>query len=272
MPKHPSEIAGSRWNTEQYGLFDRERLQPGLDLLARIEHRQVQHAIDLGCGRGELTELIAARWPKARVVGLDHSAEMLAKAPGGSRIQWLHTDLAEWDPGQKWDLIFSNAALHWLPDHATLFPRLAAMLNHNGCLAVQMPDNFSEPSHQLILEALRTGCAGGAALCEADLLESLSTKRVLPASAYYDLLSSLGGRVSLWCTTYIHSLQGENPVLEWVRGSALRPVLASLGPGQAERFEEVYAQQLRAAYPASTDGRTLFPFRRLFLLYSAKER
>ena len=219
---------------------------------------------DLGCGPGNSTRLLCARWPEAEVVGIDDSAAMLAKAAAsGLRARWLEADIAAWTPDAPCDLVFSNASLHWLPDHARLLPRLLAQLRPGGVLAVQMPRNFAAPSHALLREVARAGPWA------ASLAPLLADEPVAAPERYHDLLAPLAAALDIWQTEYLHVLDGEDPVLEWVRGTALRPVIAALAPEEQTRFEAEYARRLRAAYPRRPDGRTLFPFRRLFIVATA---
>jgi trans-aconitate 2-methyltransferase len=251
------------WNPERYLAFGDHRTRPAVDLLARVPLEAPARVVDLGCGPGNSTALLCARWPAAEVTGVDNSAEMLARAQGsGLRARWLEADIAGWRAADGCDLIYSNAALQWLPDHATLLPRLVGQLAAGGVLAVQMPRNFAAPSHALL----------GAVASEGAWAERLAP-RLLSAVAtpewYYDLLAPLGAALDIWESEYLQVLDGPDPVLEWTRSTALRPVIAALDAHERARFEEDYAARLRAAYPRRPDGRTLFPFRRLFIVARA---
>ena len=250
-----------QWNPAQYLGFADLRLRPALDLLARVPVAEATLAVDLGCGPGNVTPFLKQRWPAADVVGVDGSPEMLARArqamPQG---RFVAADIAGWMAERAPDVIFSNAALHWLDDHAALFPRLFAMLRPGGALAVQMPRNHEAPSHTCIVEAVE---AGPWANRLRPLLRTGPTGR---PGVYYDLLAPQAAGIDLWETEYLQVLEGEDPVKEWTKGSALKPFLDALEGKARAAFEADYAARVRAAYPKSADGRTLFPFRRLFLV------
>jgi trans-aconitate 2-methyltransferase len=216
---------------------------------------------DLGCGPGNATALLAQRWPAAAIVGIDSSPEMLAQArASGVKATWVEADIAAWAPDRPLDLIYSNAALHWLDDHATLLPRLLSRLGESGVLAAQMPRNFQAPSHILLRETARGGPW-------ADRLAGISDRPpVAVPEWYYELLAPQAPTVDIWETEYLHLLEGDDPVLHWTRATALRPIRHALEPEQYGAFEAAYAEQLRAAYPRRADGRTLFSFRRLFIV------
>ncbi len=249
------------WNPDQYLKFAAPRLRPALDLLARVTLDAPAHVADLGCGTGSLTRLLAQRWPSARVIGIDASETMLAQArTEAGAVEWVPADLTTWQPEQPLDLLYSNAALHWLPDHRALFARLAGMLAPGGVLAVQMPANFDAPSHTEIEATVREGPW-------RELLEPLlQPPPVASAEVYYDLLAPHLAELDLWHTSYLQVLQGPDPVKEWTKGTWLAPLLAVLSDAQRPAFEERYAERLRPHYPMRPDGRTLFPFRRLFIV------
>ena len=253
------------WDPSQYLKFTDHRLRPALDLMARIALDQPRGVYDLGCGPGNITRLLAERWPDARVTGVDSSADMLAKArveaPGVTLEQ---ADIARWSPPAPADLLFSNATLHWLDDHATLLPRLAAQLAPGGVLAIQMPDNRASPSHLLMDEAAATG----------PWHETLARIRPVYSSmqspdAYYRILAPAVRQLDIWETTYLHVLEGDNPVVEWTKGTALRPYLDALAEPERSDFLAAYAVRIAAAYPPQPDGRTLLPFRRVFIVARA---
>jgi trans-aconitate 2-methyltransferase len=249
------------WSPEGYLAFGDERTRPAVDLLARVPLSAPARVADLGCGPGNSTRLLCERWPEADVVGIDGSAAMLAKAEGsGLRARWLVSDVAAWTPDAPFDLLFSNAALHWLPDHASLLPRLLSHLRPGGVLAVQMPRNFAAPSHTLLREVASAGPWA------ASLAPHLDREPVAAPEWYHDLLAPLATALDIWQTEYLHMLDGDEPVLNWVRSTALRPVIAALTPEEQAVFEAEYARCLRISYPKRPDGRTLFPFRRLFIV------
>jgi trans-aconitate 2-methyltransferase len=264
---HQGDLPGARWDPHRYEDFGDHRLRPGLDLLDRVTVRQPAVIVDLGCGTGRLTRRLARRWPAATVLGVDASADMLAAAKGeAGAIRWVEADLRTWEPTGPADLVFSNAALHWLPDHANLLPRLLGWLRPGGCLAVQMPLSWDQPSHRLMRETLADAGPDGGPLGPETLRLAMSRRPVAAPAAYHDLLAARTQQLDIWETEYLHGLRGEDPVLAWVRTTGLRPVLGGLDPGARERFLAVYRSRLRAAYPTRADGTTLFPFRRLFLV------
>jgi trans-aconitate 2-methyltransferase len=249
------------WNPAQYELFRAARERPGLDLLAAIPPLEPDQIVDLGCGTGYLTRLLGQNYPRARVTGVDNDRAMLAKAAAEpSGVTWELGDATQWRPGRPVDLIFSNAALHWLPDHHALFPHLAGALAADGVLAVQMPRNFNAPSHRLLQELVADGPWAAA------LKGALHHEAVQAADAYYRLLRPHCRQIDIWETEYLHILPGTDPVLEWVKGTTLLPVMTRLDEDMAATFRDLYAERLRAAYPTERDGNTLFPFRRLFIV------
>ena len=251
------------WDPVQYGVFGDERSRAFFDLLARVRGHEPRYVVDLGCGDGALTATLLARGPAARVSGLDSSPAMLAEArrravPG--RLSFGLGDITQWRPERPVDVLVSNAALHWVPDHPGLIGRLVEALAPAGWLAFQVPGNFDSPSH---LEL--------AALCESPRWRARlgavgrRNRPVLEPAGYLDLLAEAGCAADVWETTYLHVLPGADPVLDWVRGSALRPVLAALsGDSAAEAdFLTEYGERLRSVYPAGPYG-TVLPFRRIF--------
>jgi trans-aconitate 2-methyltransferase len=249
------------WDPGQYLKFAGPRLRPAVDLLQHIDMESPETVYDLGAGAGNVTRLIAARWPAARVIGLDGSAEMLAKAaaenPG---IEWQEADLATWRPNRPATIIYSNAALHWLDYHDRLLPGLFAALAPQGVLAVQMPRNFGARSHTLITET----ALGGP--WRKTLEPLLRPSPVAEPEFYYDLLAPLAASLDIWETEYLQVLDGVNPVKEWTKGTWLLPLLAALEEPERSRFEAAYAERVAAAYPPRGDGKTLFPFRRMFII------
>lgn len=261
----------TRWDPRQYLKFSDHRLRPALELLERVTVDSPGAVYDLGCGAGQVTRLIAERWPEARVFGVDHSREMLAQAasePG--RVEWIEADIGSWRPAEPAGLIYSNATLHWLENHDQLFPRLLGFLEPGGCLAVQMPLSWGAPSHRLMRETLADGGPGGRALGSERLRQTVARKWVEDAAGYYDLLAGSTSGLDIWETEYLQVLEGEDAVLEWVKGTGLRPVLNGLEGDERALFLREYTLRLREAYPRRTDGRTLYPFRRLFLVAVAR--
>jgi trans-aconitate 2-methyltransferase len=249
------------WNPERYLTFGNHRTRPAVDLLARVALKTPARVADLGCGPGNSTGLLAERWPGAEISGIDNSSVMLAKAQAsGVQASWVEVDIAEWAPVAPVDLLFSNAALQWLPDHQSLLPRLFEQVVPGGMLAVQMPRNFDAPSHALLREVAAAGPW-------AERVQPLLLREPVGQPAwYYDLLAPAADGIDIWETEYLQVLQGDDPVLAWIRGSALRPVQAALTAEELSAFEVNYGKRLQTAYPKRPDGRTLFPFRRLFIV------
>jgi trans-aconitate 2-methyltransferase len=265
--RHQGQVAGTGWNPTQYLKFSDHRLRPALELLDRVSLAAPTVIYDLGCGPGGITRMIAEQWPSATVYGLDNSREMLQKAAAeSSQIQWVEADIATWDPGELVDLIYSNATLQWLANHAELFPRLTRFLKEGGSLAVQMPLSWGAPSHRLMRETLANGGPNGEALGKEELRQAVARKWVEDAEVYYDLLVDLTTSLDIWETEYLQVLEGEDAVLEWVKGTGLRPILNDLGDDEREIFLAEYARRLRETYPMRANGRTLYPFRRLFIV------
>jgi trans-aconitate 2-methyltransferase len=255
------------WDPAQYLKFAGHRLRPALDLLSRIDLADPARVYDLGAGAGNVTRLIKARWPDAQVTGVDDSSDMLAAARAAAPdIAWEQADLATWTPAQAADLIYSNAALHWLDGHERLFPALFDALAPGGVLAVQMPRNWNAPSHTSITDAARSGP------WRAKLEPLLRPSPVADPAVYFDVLAPRAAAIDLWETEYYQVLEGERPVVEWVKGTWLRPLLAALDQDEQGRFETSYAERVAQAYPPRPDGRTLFPFRRLFIVATAHRR
>jgi trans-aconitate 2-methyltransferase len=216
---------------------------------------------DLGCGVGNVTVFLKKRWPEAAVTGIDSSPEMLDRARAAAPdIAWQTGDLSTWTPAQSADLLYSNAALHWLDAHEALFPRLAKALNTGGALAVQMPQNFGAPSHTSIGEVVRSSPWRMRVEPHHRVSPTLSAER------YYSILRPHVATLDLWETTYYHVLQGDNPVVEWTKGTTLRPILAQLNEQEGADFLARYGALVRAAYPPGTDGKTILPFKRLFIV------
>ena len=253
------------WDPQQYLKFSGHRLRPAADLLMRIPDFGPKTIADLGAGAGNVTKLIKARWPEARVIGVEGSAEMVeAGRSAASEVEWLHQDLANWQPGQNLDLIYSNAALHWLPDHAQLFPSLMKGVVAGGVLAVQMPRNFTAPSHLLIAETALNGP------WRSRVEHLVTPPPVFEPGFYHEALAPLSVSIDIWETEYLQVLQGENPVKEWTKGTWLTRYLDVLQGEEAAAFEAAYGERVAKAYPKNASGQTLFPFRRLFMVVQRK--
>lgn len=246
------------WDAGQYARFADHRLQPALDLINRVPHRPYAQIVDLGCGNGRVTPLLKARWPEATVTGVDNSDDMLKAARAeSSEIVWQKADIEAWQPvGEQ--LIFSNAAFHWLDDHEALLARLLAGLPEGGVLAFQVPDNFDQESHQIMRAVASSGDW-------TEQLHDIADRRaVAEPSAYLTWLSAHASHVDLWQTIYQQRLSGDDPVFEWLKGAGMRPYLDRLDADDRFRFQAMCCERLAAAYPRQSDGTTLFPFRRLF--------
>ncbi len=269
------------WDPGQYRQFGDERSRPFYELIGRIGATEPRFVADLGCGPGELTAGLCRRWPSADVLGVDSSPEMIAAAgevlagltgladellageDAGAvspvRLRFELADARDWRPGGPVDVIVSNALLQWIPDHEELMVRWARALADGGWLAVQMPGNFDQPTHALLRE-----------LSDSErwrpLLHNVEFNRqAAEPAAYLDLLAREGCAVDAWETTYLHVLAGDDPVLRWIEGTGLRPVIAALDPADRAEFLAEYGSLLREAYPRADYG-TVFPFRRVFVV------
>lgn len=243
------------WDPQQYLLYAEQRARPFHDLLAQVHPEQVRHVVDLGCGPGGLTADLIHRWPDARVVGVDSSPEMIGKARRRSGAEFVQADVRTWTPDGPVDVVLSNATLQWVPGHAQLLPRFVSFLAPDGWLAFQVPANFGEPTHTELRDL-------AASPRWADRLE-ITWPAVHDPNEYLDALVDLGLSVDVWESTYYHLLGGPDDVLEWLRGSALRPVLAQLDETEAREFVQQYRARLHTAYPAGRHG-TVLPYRRVF--------
>ena len=248
------------WNPALYRRFESERTRPAIELLARVPLAEVRCAVDLGCGPGNSTELLAARYPQAEVVGIDSAAAMLVSArerlPG---LRFERADVADWQPARAPDLIFANAVLQWVPGHKALFPRLFALLAPGGVLAVQMPDNMAEPSHVLMREVAANGPW-------AETLRDAARLPLPPVNTYYDALKPASQRVEIWHSVYNHVLAGPEAIVEWVKSTGLRPFIDPLSPSDREAFLARYLEKIAEAYPPTVDGKVLLRFPRLFIV------
>lgn len=249
------------WDPAQYLKFADERVRPALDLLAHIPAAAPRSVVDLGCGAGNLAPMLLARWPQARLTGVDSSPEMLAKARAEHpAAQFVQADIGRWRPAAPVEVIYSNAALHWLEGHDRLFPGLLGALQPGGFLAVQMPRNFDAPSHTAIQETIEQGP------WRARLEPRLRREPVAAAGEYWGLLKDRAARLEIWETEYLQVLSGENPVAEYTKGTWLKQFLDRLQEPEKSAFEADYRRRVAARYPPQADGRTLFPFRRLFIV------
>lgn len=249
------------WDPEQYLAFGRERTRPARELLTRVPIDAPARVVDLGCGPGNSTALLRARFPAAEIVGVDSSREMLEKARASAvDAHFVEADIATWAPDAPVDVLYANASLQWLADHETLLPRLMASLAAGGVLAMQLPRNFEEPCHTLLRDLARA---------HPKLGNVRDWWNVLAPEAYYDALEPLAAHVDLWETRYLQVLTGDDAVFEWMSGSGLRPFAAALRGAEREAFLAEYRERLAAAYPERASGTTLYPFLRLFVVARA---
>lgn len=257
------------WDPSRYLQYEDARLRPALDLLARVPLVRPSTIVDLGCGAGNVAQWIARRWPEARIVGVDADAAMLDRARtvtagASSTFTWVRADIGAWRSDAPVDLVFSNAALHWLDGHGQLFPSLASQVATGGVLAVQMPANFDAPSHAILRDVARSprwrGAVGDRVLVDP----------VHAPARYLEWLAPHASGVDVWTTEYLQQLaarsDGEHPVVAWLKGSALVPLLGALHDADRAAFVGDYASRIAEAYVPRSDGSVLFPFRRLFVI------
>ncbi|MGA0562131.1 trans-aconitate 2-methyltransferase [Ancylobacter sp. VNQ12] len=248
------------WSPKLYLTFEDERTRPPRDLLAQVPLAQARRVVDVGCGPGNSTELLARRWPDAEVIGIDSSPSMVTQATERlPAARFEVADVAKWAPPAGTDLIFGNAVFQWVPDHPAVLVRLLKALPEGGVLAVQMPDNVEEPSHRLMAETAASGpWAAKLAGAARDVLPSVG--------AYYDLLRPHARHVDIWHSDYNHPLAGAPAIVDWFRSTALRPYLAPLDEAERAAFITDYTARIAQAYPARVDGKVLLRFPRLFIL------
>jgi trans-aconitate 2-methyltransferase len=249
------------WSARQYSLFEQQRTRPVRDLVAAIPRVSAQTAVDLGCGPGNSTAVLAERFPQARVTGLDSSTDMLGEARQRlAAVEFIQADIGDWRPAQTYDVILANASLQWVPDHAQLYPRLVSLLNPGGVLAVQTPDNLDEPAHRLAREIAASPQWVGR-------IGDVRHPDRHPAPYYFELLRPHCAEVDVWRTTYHHPLAGGHAaVVEWFKGSALGPYLQKLDQAAQQAFLDTYLHAISQAYPLLADGTVLLPFPRLFIV------
>ena len=255
------------WDAGQYLRFGGERARPFFDLVAQVGATEPRYVADLGCGPGNLTAALAQRWPGATVVGVDNSPEMIAAAqsntgraaeePKAPNLSFALGDVWDWRPERPVDVLVSNAVLQWVPGHDKLLLRWADLLAPGGWLAFQLPGNFDQPSHAIVKEM------AAAPRWRTLLADARLNRQAGDPAGYVALLARPGFEVDAWETSYLHILTGENPVLEWTKGTTLRPVLSLLDAEQAEAFLKEYGERLSQAYHPQPFG-TIFPFRRVF--------
>ncbi|HEY1889432.1 MAG TPA: trans-aconitate 2-methyltransferase [Steroidobacteraceae bacterium] len=248
------------WSPATYLKFEDERTRPARDLLAQVPSEAVRKIVDVGCGPGNSTELLAARYPKAQLVGIDNSPAMLEEAHRrlpGVRFEFANADI--WVPAPDVELVFANATYQWVRRHLEHLPRVLAALPGGATLAVQMPDNLSEPTHRLMHEVALAGPWSGR-------LAGAVRDPLPPARAYYEALKPVASRVDIWRTTYHHALRDADAIVEFVRATGLRPFLEPLSESERKEFIATYTDRVAAAYPPLADGNVLLAFPRLFLI------
>lgn len=246
------------WDPQRYLAYADERGRPFVELLARVGADAPSRVVDLGCGPGNLTRLLAERWPAAQVLGLDSSPEMVAAGRDLPGVELAVGDLRTWEPAEPVDVLVSNATLQWVPGHLDLLPRLVGHVAPGGWFAFQVPGNFDEPSHTIRREL-------AAQQPYAPHTAGVDDPHAHDAATYLDALARLGCEVDAWETTYLHVLTGEDPVFTWISGTAARPTLQALPDDLRPGFEDELKRRLRDAYPAGPAGAVL-PFRRVFVV------
>ncbi len=255
-------MADSDWNPELYRRFEDERTRPARELLARVTLTRAARICDLGCGPGNSTELLVERFRGAQVVGTDNSKAMLASARKRlPACRFELCDIAQWQPSEPPDLIYANAALQWVADHETLLPRLFKTLAPGGVLAIQMPDNRDEPTHRLMRE-VATLDPWASSIARAAIVRT----KILALHAYYDLLAADAAEVDVWRTAYQHPMDTPAAIVEWVRGTGLRPFVDPLTSAYREGFLAEYERRIALAYLPRADRRLLLAFPRLFIV------
>ena len=250
------------WNAQQYLKFEDERTRAARDLLAQIPIADARGVVDIGCGPGNSTELLAKRWPQAKLTGIDTSADMLRQARERlPQATFIEANISHWAPPAGSDVLFANAIFQWVPNHLKHLIRLALALPQNGALAVQMPDNMDEPSHVLMREVARLP------QFRSQLAHVLEARDNLPEpGVYYDALRPLCKRIDIWHTVYNHPLDDAEAIVEWVKGTGLRPFLAPLEIPERKEFLETYKARIAASYLPQADGKVLLRFPRLFIV------
>jgi trans-aconitate 2-methyltransferase len=248
------------WSPSTYLQFEDERTRPARDLLAQVNVEQPRKIVDMGCGPGNSTELLAVRYPEAKVVGLDSSPNMLAEARLRlPRAEFELADARTWVPEPQTDLVFANAIYQWVPDHLTVLPKVLAALEPGAVLAMQMPDNMAEPTHRLMRDVAAAGPW-------AERLKDAAREPLPPVRTYYDALKPYASRLDIWHTIYNHVLADAAAIVEWVTSTGLRPFIDPLGEAERGAFLAAYLKRIAEAFPPTVDGKVLLRFPRLFIV------
>ena len=249
------------WSPGQYLKFEDERTRPAAELLARVPVTQPRRVLDVGCGPGNSTELLAARYPQAEIVGIDSSPEMIATARKRlPAADFIVADIHDHAPAMPFDVVFGNAVFQWVPDHLAVLVRLFATCPQGGALAIQVPDNLNQPTHMLMAAVARNGP------WREKFAEPIRRDTIPPPAEYYDRLKPLAASVDVWHTTYYHVLAGPEAIVEWVKGTGLRPWLDRLDEGERGAWLAAYTQRIAESYPPLVDGRVMLRFPRLFVV------
>lgn len=252
----------SQWNPDAYLKFEQERTQPSRDLVARIRLENLRMIVDIGCGPGNSTRVLRDAWPGANVVGLDNSKEMIDRAQATyPKYKWILADAADWQPLEKYDLVFSNATLQWIPGHAMLLQRLFDMINSDGAIAVQVPFNTESP----LLRAIASVAESAA---WRDLMHDCSAQIFYrDETHYYEIVSNLSSRVDMWTTTYIHVMESHQSLIDWYSSTGLKIYLERIADEEGKlRFKKEIIESCREKYPLQSNGKILFPFKRIFFV------
>ncbi len=246
----------SDWNPEKYLLFKQQRTQPAIDLANRVRNCRAETVVDIGCGPGNSTAVLKEVFPHAKILGIDNSAHMISKAKERHNELAFQLCRAE-DLTGCYDLLFSNACLQWIPNHAALIPYLMGKLTDDGVLAVQIPMNLDEPLFRMIREVAAEPGWNFENVC-------FETNDTLSTEAYFDILSSCSASFELWETVYYHAMPSHEHLIEWVRSTRLRPYLDVLNEEQKSEFEQELLSKVRHAYPFTASGEVVLKFRRFF--------
>lgn len=249
------------WSPGQYLRFEEERTRPAAELLARVPATRPRRVLDIGCGPGNSTELLAARFPQAEIVGIDSSPEMIAAARKRlPEADFVVADIEDYAPAHPFDVIFGNAVFQWVPDHLAVLARLFASCPSGGSLAIQVPDNRNEPTHMLMAAVARGGP------WREKFVEPIRRDAIPPPAEYYDRLKPLAATVDVWHTTYYHVLAGPEAIVEWVRSTGLRPWLDRLDESERLAYCAAYLERIAESYPPLVDGKVMLRFPRLFVV------